>query len=190
MNIAVIPTTAQSIILERVNATPTSPSVMVSRMISYGFTIATGPFVSPMQNSHLVTMSKTSGSSIAFEYSKSTLSYVSNMSVAIPSAGLYVPQYDLMMFHITSEALCANPHLYGTNFLGSFNLPTTSDPSKIKYMYTRDNLYHFTFYTDKNFFLKRVLNSNVNTFANGPWKYPTQIPIPGMGYQCACFDSG
>jgi hypothetical protein len=188
VNIAVLPNTAQSIILERVNATPTSPTVMVSKTIAYGFTIATGPFVSPMQNSHLVTMSKTSGSSIAFEYAKSTLNYMYNMSVSIPSAGLYVPYYDLMMFHITSESLCANPHLQGTTYLGGFNLPT-SDPSNIQYMYTKDNLYHFTFYTDKNFFLRRAFNSNVNTFANGPWKFPTQIATPGTGFQCACFNT-
>jgi len=94
-----------------------------------------------------------------------------------------------MMFHITSEALCANPHLFGTTYLGGFNLPT-SDPFNIKYMYTKDNLYHFTFYTDKNIFLRRALNSNVNAFASGPWTSPTQIPTPGTGYQCTCFDVG
>lgn len=104
------------------------------------------------------------------------------------SGGLFIPYYNLMVFQSTYESLFDLTQSINMSSIGDFNL-TTSEPFKIKYIYTKDNLYLFTFYVDKTFFLKRTLNANIYTFANGSWKNPVYVPTPGIGYQCVCFDT-
>jgi hypothetical protein len=190
LNAAVLPHSQTSYKLYRVNATSAFPVIMAAQTYTYAWTISGSPYMSPMKNSLLVAMVLTNGSIKGLEYSKLSLSYVATMNLDRASLGVYIPIYDLFVYHTSIEYLVYDPSIANSSahYLGSYSSPT-SFPEQMKYLYTKDNLLFFTFYKDTPFFLRRTLNANLNAFATGPWVSPTQVAIPGIGYQCACFNN-
>jgi len=114
---------------------------MVSQTYIYGSTVVGLPYLSPMKNSLLVSMKYNNGSIKSFEYAKSTLSHIANMNLDVASAGIYIPRYDIYIYHTSVEYLIYDPSIQNSSahYLGYYN-PPTAFPESIKYLYTKDNL--------------------------------------------------
>jgi len=48
-------------------------------------------------------MKYNNGSIKSFEYAKSTLSHIANMNLDVASAGIYIPRYDIYIYHTSVE---------------------------------------------------------------------------------------
>jgi len=99
---------------------------MVSQTYIYGSTVVGLPYLSSMKNSLLVATKYNNGSIKGWEYAKSTLSYIASMNLDVASAGIYIPHYDIYIYHTSVEYLIYDPSIQNssTHYLGYYNSPT------------------------------------------------------------------
>jgi hypothetical protein len=100
--------------------------------------------------------------------------------------GYYLSNYHLTFYHRDIERVIQYNITTGT-LIASYTAPTAV-PTKIRYIYTPDQLKIFAFYGDLNYFFVRALNSNLTAFAS-VFTNPYKVFMPGSGSQCACFSA-